>query len=262
MKKIYILFLAFILAGCSDVPPIESDDPPNELIIDPIVEDIVKDVASGQQNYIGKTVRIKGIVKKAAKNFTPVIDNRTDQITIKTGSWESEVAFFILSDEILAPSIEPNKLITTYEPESSYDFYIFIAGIRPHRYIRDGYEIISYLIRDEIHTMIDTFVSDVRLKNQDRYINSIIYLEGGAQVISGPAIIRVGVPDFVPEEIYLKTKHRDVFFAVKDYTSPTNRLDQFEDGSTYNFVLFILRIDENPDLLYATINSLLVVCPS
>ena len=160
----------------------------------------------------------------------------------------------------LPPSIKSNKLITTYERKSSYDFYIFIARILPHRYIQNGYRIESYLIRDEIHTTIDTVVSDVRLKNNEyRYINNVIHLEGGAEVISGSGIIMVGVPDFdLPEEIRLKTEPKDVYFAVKDYVSPTNRLDQFKDGWTYNFVVFITYIEEGVDPLYAVINSLLV----
>jgi hypothetical protein len=259
MEKIYILFFVFILAGCTG-NPIVHDDPDAEYpSVDPSVEDIVKDVVSGQHNYIGRTVRIKGIVALTAKDFTSLPGARKDQITIQTGG--PDVEFFILGDKVFAPSIESNKLITTYERQSSYDFYIFIARILPHRYIQNGYGIESYLIRDEIHTTIDTVVSDVRLKNNEyRYINSVIHLEGGAEVINRPAIIEVGVPDFdLPEEIYLKTKPKDVNFAVKDYISPTNRLDQFEDRLTYNFVLFITRIDEDADLLYATINSLLVV---
>ena len=259
MKKIYILFLAFILAGCSGPKLMDSNgDDHEDINIDPIVKAIVKDMVSGQQNYIGKTVKIKGTVRVTAKDFKPVIGNRKDQIIIYTG--DQDVDFLIEGDNVHAPSIESNELITQYERESDYDFYIFIAGIRPHPYVQNGYVIDSYLIRDEIHTTIDALVSDVRLKNNDfRYINNVIHLEGGAEVISGPAIIRVGVPDFdLPEEIYLKTKHRDVSFGVKDHTSPTNRLDQFEDGVTYNFVLFITSIYEDPNLLYAIINSLLV----
>ena len=254
MKKIYILFLAFILAGCTGANI--KHGPSDEYIIDPIVKDVVKDVVSGQHNYIGRTVRIKGIVERAAKDFNPVRHDRKDQITIQTG--DSEVEFFIVGDEVLVPSIESNKLIHTYERQSSYDFYIFIARILPHPYISNGYRIKSYLISDEIHTTIDTVVSDVRLKSDEyRYINNVIHLEGGAEVINRPAIIGVGVPD-LPEVIYLKTKFKDVVFAVKDYISPTNRFYQFEDRFTYNFVLFITSIDEDADLLYATINSLLV----
>ena len=101
MEKIYILFLAFILAGCTDANPIGHDGTDAEYTIDPIVEDIVKDVASDQHNYIGRTVRIKGIVKRTAKDFKPLPGARKDQITIQTGV--SDVEFFILGDKVYCP---------------------------------------------------------------------------------------------------------------------------------------------------------------
>ena len=101
MEKIYILFLAFILVGCADADLIEPIDPDDEYTIDPIVKNIVEDVVSGQHNYIGRTVRIKGIVALAAKNFNPVPGARKDQITIQTG--DPDVEFFIVGDKVFAP---------------------------------------------------------------------------------------------------------------------------------------------------------------
>ena len=262
MKKIYILFLAFILAGCPNSNPIGPENTDTEDIsVDPTVEDIVTDVLSGQDNYIGKIVRINGIVEKAAKDFNPAPDASKDQITIQTG--DSDVEFFILGNKVHAPSIEPNKLITTYKRHSSYEFYIFIARTLPHPYIANGYRIASYLIKDEIDTTIDSFVSAIRSDNQKHeYINSIIHLKDGAKVRSGKGIIREGIPDFdLPEEISLKTNDNTVYFAVKDYISPTNtnRLQKFEDGLTYdNFVLFIESIHEDTDLVFTVINSIIV----
>ena len=257
MQKIYMLFLAFILVGCTDSNHMEPE-PPKDVYNS--IAHIVEDVALGQHNYVGRAVKINGIVERAADDFNPNPMSAKDQITIETGS--SAVDFFILGDKVVPPSMEPNKPITEYKQKSSYDFYIFISRVQPHEYIQNSHRIVSYLIVDEIKIEIDTFVSDVRLNHGYKYIDNIIHLTGGAEVISGPGIINLREPAFyVPEKIYLKTKHREVFFAVDDYTVPRNRLDKFKDGFNYDLVLFITDFaedaDHNPPILIS-INSIIV----
>ena len=257
MKKIYILFFAFILAGCngSNGSNHVKPEPPNTSIAD-----IVADVALGQYNYVGRAVKINGIVERAVDDFNPNPTNAKDQITIETGS--SAVEFFILGDKVFTPLIEPNKPITEYKQEFSYDFYVFISHVRPHKHLKNSHRIVSYLIVDEIHIEIDRFVSDVRLNHGYKYIDNIIHLEGGAEVISGPGIIRVGVPEFyVPEKIYLKTNHKGVYFLVDDYATSLHRLDEFKDGFNYDLVLFIRSFHENADHnppIFTEINSIIV----
>lgn len=258
MKKIYMLFLVFILAGCTDSNDIEPKSPNGEY---DSIDHIVEDVALGQRDYIGRTVKINGIVERAADDFTPDPRTAKYQITIETGS--SAVEFFILGDKVVPPLIEPNKPITEYKKEFPYDFYIFISEVRPDEPLPNSYRIVSYLIVDEIDIEIDTFVSNVRLNPGYKYVDNIIHLAGGAEVISGPGIIRPGEPEFyVPEKIYLKTSHNDVSFIVNDYAAPPNKLDQFKNGFNYDLVLFIQSFNENAadhsPIIRTRINSIIV----
>ena len=258
MKKIYMLFLAFILVGCDRGNNMEPEPQPDKQYTN--IDRIEKDAALGQYNYVGRTVRIKGIVERAADSFNSFLIPHKYQITIETKS--SEVEFFILGDKVVLPVIEPNKPINEYKQNYTYHFYVFISEIIPHRYIPNAYRIISHLIVDDIRLNIDTFVSDVRLKNQEhRYIDNIIHLEGGAEVISRPWLIRVDEPEvYLPEEIYLKTIHDDVSFVVEDYSVPKN-LRNFKDGINHHIVLFIESFGEDTDPrlpIYTWINSIIV----
>ena len=241
IKKIYVLFLAFtILAGCTGSDEVKMIEPPESTI-----SHIIESVRFGDSDYIGKTVKINGIVERAANEFTP---NPTaeNQITIETGT--GEVEFFILGEKAVNQLIEPNKPINEYKKGLSYDFYVFISRVVPHEYISNSHRIVSYLIVDEIDISIDILVSDVRLKNREhKYISNIIHLIGGVEVIDESKIIKPGVPDLeLPEKKYLKTKYSNVYFIVDDYTAPANNIYKFKDGVHYDLVLFIRSIDEDP----------------
>ena len=257
MGKIYMLFFIFILAGCTNGNPMDPKDPTDDQYTS--IAHIVEDVALGQHNYVGRTVKIKGVVEKAAADFTPI--SHKYQITIETRN--SGVEFFILGDKAVPPLIEPNKPITEYKQKSSYDFYVFISQVQPHNNIQNPGRIISYLIVNEIRIKIDTFVSDVRLKNQEhRYIDNIIHLVEGAKVISEPEIIIPGEPDFdLPEKKYLKTNHHDVRFVVNDYTGKPNNLYKLKDGLNQDLTLFITSFYEYTDpiqTIRTRINSIIV----
>ena len=213
-----------ILATLLGTTPVETTPVETEPTTDDAVSlaTVVADVAAGGVRYSGKIITITAEVQADVSSFTD-----RDAITLITNN--EKVWFFVHSSET------PARL-ANYEVGKTYTFNLFVLQVIPPEVLSPQYKIWTNIPIERVSADIDTIVADVARGNRT-YIDKVVEIQ---------AKVRFDTTVFTPyDTISLQTNNDKVSFFISNTTETITILDQYKEGSIYEFTVFIRDIKLN-----------------